>query len=193
MFERKIRAKIIRQNCVSLTNIRNICNSQENQIVKPRIQSAMFSNDVWFLLLITITVALLAREGVEALLLVEIDPCQQQSHGQEDENCDLEGGEKVGYGVAVLLHHVVQLLQDRGHHQPPQTAEEQAQHYRDQNLGVGGLEVGGDKTRSEVRGGDNVDQTGHQHPIEIEPELLLQEILTRVLNCDYMCLCLHLL
>ena len=148
----------------------------------------MFSNDVWFLLLITITVALLAREGVEALLLVEIDPCQQQSHGQEDENCDLElvreedGADEVGYGVAVLLHHVVQLLQDRGHHQPPQTAEEQAQHYRDQNLGVGGLEVGGDKTRSEVRGGDNVDQTGHQHPIEIEPELLLQEILTRILN-----------
>ena len=154
---------------------------------------------VWSLLFITITVTFLARGRVEALVLVEMNPCEQQSHGQEDENCHLElvreedGADEVGYGVAVLLHHVVQLLQDRGHHQPPQTAEEQAQHYRDQNLGVGGLEVGGDKTRSEVRGGDNVDQTGHQHPIEIEPELLLQEILTRVLNCDYMCLCLHLL
>ena len=114
------------------------------------------------LLITIITVILLARGGVEALLLVEIDPCEQQSHGQEDENCHLElvreedgadeGGEKVGYGVAVLLHHVVQLLQDGGHHQPPQTAEEQAQHYRDLNLGVGRLEVGEDKTRSEVRG-----------------------------------------
>ena len=175
MFERKIRAKIIRQNCVSLTNIRNICNSQENQIVKPRIQSAMFSNDVWFLLLITITVALLAREGVEALLLVEIDPCQQQSHGQEDEDRDLElvgekdgadeGGEDVSRGRAVLLHHVVQLLQDGGHHQPPHTAEHEAEHHKHLDLGVGGLEVGEDEARIEVRGGDDVDQTGNQHPV----------------------------
>ena len=143
---------------------------------------------VWSLLFITITVTFLARGRVEALVLVEMNPCEQQYYSQEDENCDLElvreedGADEVGYGVAVLLHHVVQLLQDGGHHQPPQTAEEQAQHYRDLNLGVGGLEVGEDKTRSEVRGGDNVDQTGHQHPIDIEPELLLQEILTRVLN-----------
>ena len=113
---------------------------------------------VWSLLFITITVTFLARGRVEALVLVEMNPCEQQSHGQEDENCDLElvreedGADEVGYGVAVLLHHVVQLLQDGGHHQPPQTAEEQAQHYRDLNLGVGGLEVGEDKTRSEVRG-----------------------------------------
>ena len=113
---------------------------------------------VWSLLFITITVTFLARGRVEALVLVEMNPCEQQSHGQEDENCHLElvreedGADEVGYGVAVLLHHVVQLLQDRGHHQPPQTAEEQAQHYRDLNLGVGRLEVGEDKTRSEVRG-----------------------------------------
>ena len=114
------------------------------------------------LLITIITVILLTGGGVEALLLVEIDPCEQQSHGQEDEDRDLElvgekdgadeGGEDVSRGRAVLLHHVVQLLQDGGHHQPPQTAEEQAQHYRDLNLGVGGLEVGEDKTRSEVRG-----------------------------------------
>ena len=114
------------------------------------------------LLITIITVILLAGGGVEALLLVEINSCEQQSHGQEDEDRDLElvgekdgadeGGEDVSRGRAVLLHHVVQLLQDGGHHQPPQTAEEQAQHYRDLNLGVGGLEVGEDKTRSEVRG-----------------------------------------
>ena len=110
------------------------------------------------LLITIITVILLARGRVEALFHVEINSCEQQSHGQEDENCHLElvreedGADEVGYGVAVLLHHVVQLLQDGGHHQPPQTAEEQAQHYRDLNLGVGRLEVGEDKTRSEVRG-----------------------------------------
>ena len=77
------------------------------------------------LLITIITVILLAGGGVEALLLVEINSCEQQSHGQEDEDRDLElvgekdgadeGGEDVSRGRAVLLHHVVQLLQDGGH------------------------------------------------------------------------------
>ena len=143
-------------------------------------------------LLITITIILLARWGFEALLLVQIDPCEQQSHGQQDEDRDLElvreedgaddGGEHVGRGRAVLLHHVVQLLQDGGHHQPPHTAEQEAEHHEDLDLGVGGLEVGEDEAGTEVRGGDDVDQTGHQHPVQIQPELLVQEILTRILN-----------
>ena len=132
--------------------------------------------------------------GGEALLLVEINPYEQQPHGQEDEDRDLElvreedgadeGGEHVGRGGAVLLHHVVQLLQDGGHHQPPHTAEQEAEHHKDLDLGVGGLEVGEDEARTEVRAGDDVDQTGHQHPVQIQPELLLQEILTRILNIE---------
>ena len=128
----------------------------------------------------------------EALLLVQINPCEEQPHGQQDEDCDLElvreedgaddGGEHVGRGRAVLLHHDVQLLQDGGHHQPPHTAEQEAEHHKDLDLGVGGLEVGEDEARTEVRTGDDVDQTGHQHPVQIQPELLLQEILTRILN-----------
>ena len=42
------------------------------------------------LLITIITVILLARGGVEALLLKEINSCEQQSHGQEDEDRDLE-------------------------------------------------------------------------------------------------------
>ena len=143
------------------------------------------------LLITIITVILLAGGGVEALLLVEINSCEQQSHGQEDEDRDLElvgekdgadeGGEDVSRGRAVLLHHVVQLLQDGGHHQPPHTTEEQAQHHKHLDLGVGGLEVGEDEARIEVRGGDDVDQTGHQHPVQVKPELLVQEILSRIL------------
>ena len=144
------------------------------------------------LLITIITVILLAGGGVEALLLVEINSCEQQSHGQEDEDRDLElvgekdgadeGGEDVSRGRAVLLHHVVQLLQDGGHHQPPHTTEEQAQHHKHLDLRVGGLEVGENQAGVQVRGGDNVDQTGHQHPVQVKPELLVQEILSRILN-----------
>ena len=74
---------------------------------------------------------------------------------------------------AVLLHHVVQLLQDGGHHQPPHTTEEQAQHHKHLDLRVGGLEVGENQAGVQVRGGDNVDQTGHQHPVQVKPELLV--------------------
>ena len=111
--------------------------------------------------------------GFEVLFLVEINPCEQQPQGQQDEDRDLElvweqdggddGGEHVGRGRAVVLHHVVQLLQDGGHHQPPHTAEEEAEHHKDQDLGVGDLEVGEDEAGTEVRGGDHVDQTGHNN------------------------------
>ena len=120
--------------------------------------------------------------GFEVLFLVEINPCEQQPQGQQDEDRDLElvweqdggddGGEHVGRGRAVVLHHVVQLLQDGGHHQPPHTAEQEAEHHKDLDLGVGGLEVGEDEARTEVRGGDDVDQTGHQHAVQVKPELL---------------------
>ena len=131
----------------------------------------------------------------ETLLLIEINPCEQQPHGQEDEDRDLElvreekgaddGSEHVGRGGAVVLHHVVQLLEDGGHHQPPHTAEQEAEHHKDLDLGVGGLEVGEDEARTEVRAGDDVDQTGHQHPVQIQPELLVKEILTRILKMEY--------
>ena len=58
----------------------------------------------------------------------------------------------------------------------------EAEHHKDLDLGVGGLEVGEDEARTEVRAGDDVDQTGHQHPVQVEPELLVQEILSRILN-----------
>ena len=99
----------------------------------------------------------------------------------EEEGAD-DGGEHVGRGGAVVLHHVVQLLQDAGHHQPPHTAEQEAENHKDLDLGVGGLEVGEDEARTESRGGDDVDQTGHQHAVQIQPELLVQEILPRVLK-----------
>ena len=122
------------------------------------------------------------RFKVKALSLVQEYSCKEESHRQNNEPGYLElvweedGAddccEHVGCGGAVLLHHVVQLLEDGGHHQPPHTAEQEAEHHKDLDLGVGGLEVGEDEARTEVRGGDDVDQTGHQHPVQIQPELL---------------------
>ena len=109
--------------------------------------------------------------GGEALLLVEINPYEQQPHGQEDEDRDLElvweeegaddGGEHVGRGVAVVLHNIVQFLKDVGHHQPSNTAKEEAQHQKKLDLDLCRVQVGEDETRTEVRTGDDVDQTGH--------------------------------
>ena len=94
----------------------------------------------------------------------------------EEDGTD-DGGEHVGRGVAVVLHNIVQFLEDIGHHQPPHTAEQEAEHHKDLDLGVGGLEVGEDEAGTGAGGGDEVEQTGHQHPVQIQPELLLQEIL----------------
>ena len=128
----------------------------------------------------------------EALFLVEINSCEEQSHSQEDEDVDLklvreedgadEGGEDVGRGRAVLLHHIVQLLQDGRHHQASDTAEQEAQHKEDLHLVGGRAQVLEDDAGAKVGGRDDMDKTGHYHPVQIKPELLVQEVLSGILN-----------
>ena len=91
--------------------------------------------------------------------------------------------EYVGRGRAVLLHHVVQPLQDSRHHKASDTAEQEAQHKENLHLVGGRAKVADDDIIVfDVGGGDDVDQTSHRHPVKVEPELLLNENLAGILK-----------
>ena len=129
---------------------------------------------------------------VKSLFLVQINPNEEKQHCQHDEyrHLKLVGEEKsaehrreyVGRGRAVLLHHVVQPLQDGRHHQASDTAEQEAQQKEDLHLAGRGVEVMEDDAGAEVGDGQDVDKTGHHHPVQVEPELLGQEILSGILK-----------
>ena len=130
--------------------------------------------------------------GIKALFLVQVDTSEEKPHGEEDEDGDPElvreeestqhRSEHVGSGRAVLFYHVVQLLQDGGHHQPPHTAEQETQHQEHLHLGGGGAQGVENVAGAEVGRGDDVDKAGHHHAVQVQPELLVQEILTGVLE-----------
>ena len=39
-----------------------------------------------------------------------------------------------------------------------------------------------DMTEAEVGRGDDVDKAGHHHAVQVQPELLVQEVITRILE-----------
>ena len=81
------------------------------------------------------------------------------------------------------LDHIVQLLKDCRHDEAADAAEEEAEGEEELRGGGGRgqlVEDGG----GEERGGrgHEVHHEGHHHPVQVQPELLLQEVLTRVLS-----------
>ena len=82
----------------------------------------------------------------------------------------------------MYLDHIVELLEDGRHHEAADAAEEEAEGEEELRGGGGRgqlVEDGG----GEQRGGrgHEVHHEGHRHPVQVQPELLLQEVLTRVL------------
>lgn len=132
------------------------------------------------------------RFKVKALSLVQEYSCKEESHRQNNEPGYLElvweedGAddccEHVGCGGAVLLHHVVELLKDSGDHEAPDAAKEKPESEEELDVAGGGGELGEDGAGEEAGGGDDVDSPCHAHTVQVQPELLLQEILTRVLK-----------
>ena len=85
------------------------------------------------------------------------------------------------------LDHIVQLLKDCRHDEAADAAEEEAEGEEELRGGGGRgqlVEDGG----GEERGGrgHEVHHEGHHHPVQVQPELLLQEIFTRILNIEYL-------
>ena len=62
------------------------------------------------------------------------------------------------------------------------TAEQEAQHKEDLHLVGGRAQVLEDDAGAKVGGRDDMDKTGHYHPVQIKPELLVQEVLSGILN-----------